>query len=153
MTAAARARAFADVEGAYVGFRDLLVMLPAEKYAETVAGTWDLASILAHMAGWYRELAPEFGRIVGGNPTSPGAWADFDAWNARFAAASKPGANALDDFDMAFHEFYAAAKEIPDEHWGTGDSGEPLPVEALFRELAIAHTAEHRAEIETWIGR
>ena len=153
MSAAARALAFADVEGAYVGFRDLLVMLPAENYPQTVVGTWDVASILAHMAGWYRELAPEFQRIVAGNPTSPGLWADFDTWNARFAAAKKPGADALDDFDMAFHEFYAAAKETRDEHWGTDEDGTPLPVEALFRDLAIGHTAEHRAEIEAWLSR
>jgi len=144
--------AFAGVEKVYVEFRDLIAMLPDEAYSEVFAGDWDLDRILAHMAGWYRELAPEFAKIVAGNPTPSGTWQDFDAWNAKFAAATQHGMAALDDFDMAFHEFYAAAKAIPDEQWGTGADGKPLPVPALFESLVTEHTAEHRPDIERWLS-
>ena len=144
--------AFALVEKAYVEFRDLLTMLPDDSFQVVFAGEWDLGKLLAHMAGWYRELAPEFARIAAGNPTPFSAWANFDEWNARFAAQSKHGTAALDDFDMAFHEFYAAAKDIAEEHWGDDAEGKPLPVPAFFTSLVLQHTAEHRTDIERWLS-
>ena len=144
--------AFAEVEKAYVEFRDLLTMLPDDSYHAVFAGEWDLSKLLAHMAGWYRELSPEFARIAAGKPTPFSASQDFDEWNARFAAQAKQGTAALDDFDMAFHEFYAAAKGIPDEHWGDDAEGKPLPVPAFFTSLVLEHTAEHRADIERWLS-
>ncbi len=149
----AKAAAFSDVEASYVAFRDLITTLPDSAYAETVAGEWDLAQTLAHMAGWYRELAPEFARIVAGSPTPFTAWSDFDAWNARFAANAKPGMAALDDFDEAFHEFYAAAKGTPDAAFEPGPDGAPSPCMATFRYGPITHTAVHQAAIEAWLVR
>ncbi len=149
----AKAAAFSDVEASYVAFRDLITMLPDSAYAETVAGEWDLARILAHMAGWYRELSPEFARIVAGAATPPTAWADVDAWNARFAAKAKHGMAALDDFDEAFHEFYAAAKGTPDEAFEPGADGAPTGAMSLFHGLSLGHTAGHQAEIEAWLAR
>ncbi len=149
----AKAAAFSDVEASYVAFRDLITMLPDSAYAETVAGDWDLSRILAHMAGWYRELSPEFARIVAGTATPATAWADVDAWNARFAANAKQGMAALDDFDEAFHEFYAAAKGTPDEAFEPRADGSPAGCLALFRNLSLAHTTEHRTAIEAWLGR
>ena len=149
----AKDEAFAAVELAYVEFRDLFLVLPDEAYSEIIAGEWDADRILAHMAGWYRELAPEVARIVAGTPTPFEQWLPEDEWNGRFAAAALHGAPALDDFDMAFHEFYAAMKAAPDEYFGTAPDGTHLPVRRLFLGLAIDHVAEHRADIEAWLSR
>jgi hypothetical protein len=143
--------AFAQVEKAYVEFRDLITMLPDDAYSEVFAGTWALDQLLAHMAGWYRELVPELGRIAAGNPTPFSEYSDFDSWNARFAAQAQHGMAALDDFDMAFHEFYAAAKALPEEHFGLDPEGKPLPAGAFFVELVTGHTAQHRPDIEAWL--
>lgn len=145
--------AFAAVELAYVEFRDLFLVLPDEAYSEVIAGEWDADRILAHMAGWYRELAPEFARIVAGTPTPVEHYHNEDEWNARFAEVALHGAAALDDFDIAFHEFYAAGKAVPDSDFGDAPAGKPLPVQRLFAGLGLRHFADHRPDIEAWLAR
>lgn len=143
--------AFAGVEKVYVEFRDLFAMLPDAAYEEIVDGEWTLAQILAHMAGWYRELAPEFARILAGNATPFSTWSNFDEWNARFTSQVKPGMAALDDYDDAFHVFYAAAKAVPPGAFEPDSDGTLPPMHAPFAGLVIEHTAEHRGPIESWL--
>jgi hypothetical protein len=148
----AKSDAFADIEASYIAFRDQFALLGDEEYHELVEGDWNLAQILAHLAGWYRELAPELARIVAGEPSPEYAWSDADGWNNRFVEKAAYGMSALDDFDLGFHEFYAAAKATPEEAWGTGTDGAALPLEAFVRHLALGHTAKHQPAIEAWLS-
>jgi hypothetical protein len=151
-----KAAAFADIEAEYVGFRDLVAYLPDDAFAETVCGEWDLARLLAHMAGWYREIAPAFARIAIGEPPFPpdnDYFSDPDGWNARFTAQPKPGTAALDDFDEAFHVYYAAAKALDDEHFGAEADGSPKPANQLLANGGAGHLTEHRPQVEAWLAR
>ncbi len=152
MAAADKDSAITAAEEAYVSFRDLVLSTPWDRFAETVAGTWDLDSELAHLAGWYRELAPGFARVAAGQSAYAEDYADADAWNARIDAAKQHAEAALDDFDMAFHEFYAAAKACPEEYWGQDSAGARRPATDLFLGLTIEHQAEHRLAIEGWLA-
>jgi hypothetical protein len=145
-------RAFAAVEAAYVDFRDLLVPLDDDAFDEVVEGEWAARHVLAHMSGWFRELAPIFGRIQRGEPLP--APTNYDhTWNARFAAAALEGQAALDDFDDAFHQFYAAAKALDEPLFEVGPDGGASPAIALLRGMGAEHFAEHRGPLETWLAR
>jgi hypothetical protein len=146
----AKEQAFADVEAAYVEFRDLLVPLPDEAYAEDVEGEWNVAQVLAHMAGWFRELAPVFAMLERGE-TPPAASAYDESWNARFAAGALDGSAALDDFDDAFHVFYGAARLV-DERFFEPAGGSPSAATSLLAGMGTEHFAEHRAAIEAWLA-
>ena len=147
----AKDQAFADVERAYVEFRDLLTPLADEAYSETVEGEWDVDQVLAHMAGWFRELAPVFGML--GRGEAPPAASDYDdSWNARFAAGALHGAEALDDFDDAFHVFYGAAKLLEDALFEPA-AGEPSAAFGLLAGMGTEHFAEHGRPIEAWLAR
>jgi len=147
----AKDQAFVDVETAYVDFRNLLTPLDDEAYSEVVEGEWNVDHVLAHMAGWFRELAPVFARL--GRGEAPPAASDYDdSWNTRFAAAALHGQEALDDFDEAFHVFYGAAKVLDEAHFEP-IAGEPSEAAGLLVGMGAEHFAEHRPAIEAWLAR
>lgn len=145
----------ATLEKGYVEFRDLITPLPADAYREVWLGEWDLNRLLAHMAGWYREMAGGFARAARGErPTPTGVdYSDPDPWNAGFAGQAKDGPAALDDFDEAFHEYYAAAQALPAELYGIdSERGRPRIGNRLLEGAGINHFAEHRPELEEWLA-
>lgn len=145
----------AILEDGYVGFRDAIVNLSEEAYAETWLGDWTLDDVLAHLAGWFREIAPGFARVARGEPPRPADvnYADVDGWNVRFAAQKKHGQAALDDFDEAFHEYYAAAKSLDAAFYGVDPAtGKPRIGNRLLDGAGIHHLAEHRPEVEAWLA-
>lgn len=144
-----------ELEAAYVGFRDLIADLPADAYREDFLGEWNLNKVLAHMAGWYREMTPAFGRVASGErPTPAGVdYSNTDEWNAKFAQQSKDGPAALDDFDDAFHGYYAAAKALDESFYGLDpEKGRPKIGNRLLDASGLHHFAEHRPEIEAWLA-
>ena len=146
--------AIARLETDYVHFRDLVAYLPPEAFAETVAGEWSLAQLLAHLAGWYREFTPAFARLERGAPLFPAEntyFSDPDAWNARFVADAAAGPEALDDFDLAFHEFYAAAKRLDPSFFGLDQDGQPKPANRMLQDGGPGHFDEHQPQIEAWL--
>ncbi|MBI2765119.1 MAG: maleylpyruvate isomerase N-terminal domain-containing protein [Chloroflexi bacterium] len=149
-----KASIIGELERDYVDFRELITPLPNEAYSETMLGTWNLNQLLAHMAGWYREMAPAFGRVARGERPAPeGAnYADADSWNAKFAAMPKVGAAALEDFDHAFHEYYAAAKALDDSFYGIdAEKGRPRIGNRLLEASGTHHFEEHRPQVEAWL--
>jgi hypothetical protein len=147
--------AIGALETGYVEFRELLVALPDAAYGEVWLGTWDADHLLAHMAGWYREMAGAFGRVAKGERPAPEGvdYSNADEWNAKFAASPQHASAALDDFDMAFHEYYAAAKALPDGMYGIDPaSGRPRIGNRLLQGAGIGHFEEHRPEVEAWLA-
>jgi len=150
-----KANTIAELEQGYVEFRDLLVNLPAEAYREVFLGEWNLNKLLAHMAGWYREMAEAIERVGRGERPAPEGvdYSDSDSWNARFAQLSKDGPAALDDFDAAFHEYYGAAKNLDESLYGLDpEKGRPRIGNRLLDSAGIHHFAEHRPQIEAWLA-
>ncbi len=149
-----KASLIAELEQKYVDFRELIVNLPPEAYREVWLGEWSVNQMLAHMAGWYREMAGGFARVARGERPAPeGAdYSQTDAWNAKFALLAKDGHAALDDFDEAFHEYYAAAKGLGDEFYGIDpEKNRPRIGNRLLDGAGLHHFDEHRPELEAWL--
>ncbi len=147
--------AIGALEQEYIAFRELIVGLPDDAYREVMLGTWDVDHLLAHMAGWYREMAGAFGRVARGERPAPEGvdYSNADAWNEKFAASPGHGTAALDDFDAAFHQYYAAAQVLPAELYGDDPaSGRPRIGNRLLQGAGIGHFQEHRPEVEAWLA-
>ena len=145
----------AELEKKYVEFRDHFVPLDDEAYREVWLGEWDANHLLAHMAGWYRTMAPAFQRVGEGLRPAPDGvdLSDSDAWNAKFVVSAKDGQAALDDFDTAFHEYYAAAKALPETFFGIDpEKNRPLIGTRLLQAAGLSHFDEHQAQVEEWLG-
>lgn len=143
-----------DLELGYQEFRGPLDRLEDDDYAEVWLGEWNLSQLLAHMAGWYREMTPAFSRVAAGErPTPPGVdYADADAWNAKFAAQAKLGKAALHDFEAAYKDYLAAAKSLPDDFFGTDpEKGRPKIGNRLVQASGIGHFEEHQAQLDAWL--
>ncbi len=144
------------LERAYTEFRDRIANLPDDAYGEVWLGEWNLSQLLAHMAGWYRQMTIALERVSRGERPSPEGvdWSDVEAWNRRFAAEAKPGRAALEDWDEAFHGYLAAAKAAPEELFGVDEErGRPRIASRLLQTAGVGHFEEHRPELEEWLAR
>ncbi|MGE5594506.1 MAG: DinB family protein [Hyphomicrobiales bacterium] len=151
-----KAEAIAELEDSYVGFRELIAGLPHDAYHEVWLGEWNLNKLLAHMAGWYREMAGAIERVGRGERPAPEGvdYSDPDPWNAKFAQQSKDGPAALDDWDDAFHEYLAAARALDDSFYGTDpEKGRPKIGNRLLDGAGVHHFAEHRPQLEEWLRK
>ncbi|MCK9517820.1 MAG: maleylpyruvate isomerase N-terminal domain-containing protein [Dehalococcoidia bacterium] len=149
-----KSAAITQLEDAYTGFREQIADLPHEAYHETFLGEWNLNKLLAHMAGWFREMSGAIERVgKGERPTPEGVdYSDPEPWNARFAQQSKDGPAALDDWDNAFHQYYAAAKALDESFYGMDpEKGRPKVGNRLLDGAGVHHFAEHRPQIEEWL--
>lgn len=149
-----KAEAIADLEGAYVSFREQIADLPHEAYHEDFLGEWNLNKLLAHMSGWFREMSGAIERVGRGERPAPEGvdYSDPEPWNVKFAQQSKDGPAALDDWDNAFHEYYAAAKGLDESFYGTDpEKGRPKIGNRLLDGAGVHHFAEHRPQIEEWL--
>ena len=143
-----------ELEAGHDHFRATIAELPASAYTETWLGTWSLNEVLAHMAGWFREMGTAFERVgQGERPTPEGVdWSDIDNWNAKFAEQKKAtGSEALADWDAAYAEYVAAARKLsPDLYGEDPKSGRPR-IGNLITGAGIGHFAEHQPELDEWL--
>src|SRR5436309_99177 len=67
-----------------------LVGLSDEAMRQPCCGDWAVREILAHLAGWQREMIPVLERVARGEKPVPDgvSYEDVDAWNARHVAAT-----------------------------------------------------------------
>jgi hypothetical protein len=114
-------------------------------------GVWSVREILAHIAGWHREMIPALQRLARGERPIPEgvSYEDFDAWNARHVAARRgltvEGVRAELD---ASHQAFAAARAVPESRFG--------PDKTATRIVDLNgphHYREHTAEIRLWRRR
>lgn len=143
-----------DLELGYQEFRGPIAELDETAYAETWLGTWNLSQLLAHMAGWYREMTGAIERAGRGErPTPEGVdYGDTAPWNERFAKDAKPGKAALSDFDHAYQAYLKAARALPEKMFGTDpERDRPLIGNRLLQGAGIGHFEEHQPELEAWL--
>jgi hypothetical protein len=151
----AKADALAALDDAYRRFRAGIADLDEAAFAETWLGSWNLSQLLAHMAGWYREMAAAFERVARGErPAPPGVdYSDPEPWNQRFAASALPGRAALADWEAAYAAYRAAAEALPDDLYGTDPAtGRPRIGNRLLQGAGIGHFEEHQAGLDAWLA-
>ena len=152
----ARDDAIARLEERYRAFRSKLAAIPQSAYPEVRLGDWDLPQLLAHMAGWFREMAGAFDRVGRGERPAPEGvdYADPEPWNARFAAAPKPAGEALADLDDAYATYRGAALRLDESLYGTDpERGRPRIGERLLQGAGTGHLDEHLPDLDRWSAR
>ncbi len=133
----------------YRAFHETLQGLNEAQMSEAWLGTWSVKDIVAHMAGWHREMAPALERMARGERPLPEgvSYDDVDGWNAKFAAAARATsvADVLLAFDASHERFMRAAGEVPAERFQPGKTAWRIV------DLNSAHHyKEHGDQIRAW---
>ena len=129
-----------------------LVGLSDDAMRQPWSGTWGVREILAHIAGWQREMIPVLERVARGDKPIPDgvSYADLDGWNARHVAARRgltvEGVRA--ELDATHRDFLAAARAVPEARFG--------PDKTATRIVDLNgphHYRDHTAHIRAWRRR
>ena len=112
-------------------------------------GEWCVRDILAHVAGWHREMTVAFERMARGErPVPEGVdYNDPNPWNARFASAQRNASPAamVGELRASQQAFVAAAQKVPDDRFQEGRAAH-----RILHATAIDHYREHGPEIKAW---
>jgi len=115
-------------------------------------GEWGVRDILAHVAGWHREMVRAIERMARGErPVPEGVdYSSSDSWNARFADAQHNADKygILQELRASKEAFIAAARKLPEERFEEGKTA--------YRMLygnGIDHYKEHYPAIRDWRQR
>ena len=140
------------LEGAETEFQGLkraIAGLSEADMREVWCGTWSVREILAHISGWHREMLPGVERLARGEkPFTAGvSYSDFDAWNAKFAAAKATWTTAdiVKELDAAHADFLRAARALPEDR--------VVPERTAYKLVdgnSRHHYAEHARDIAAW---
>jgi hypothetical protein len=123
--------------------------LNEEQLTEAWLGTWSIRDIIAHISGWHGEMTPALERLARGERPLPEgvSYDDPDAWNARFAAASREVevTDVLLELDRSHERFMHAAAQVPEERY--------VPDKTAWKIVDLNsahHYREHGDEIRAW---
>jgi hypothetical protein len=143
-----KARLLQEAEDTFSGLRQAVDGLDDARLTRVWLGTWGIREILIHISGWHHEMIPALGRVARGEAANPpGAYDDFDAWNARFVER-KSGVKLVDvlnELDASHREFLKAAAAVPDAQFAPGGAARDL-----FEGVGPGHYREHAAQIREW---
>ncbi len=110
---------------------------------------WNTRDLLAHVAGWHREMGGALERIGRGErPTPEGVdYSDGDSWNAKFAGAKKTASpqEVMAELEDSFRSYRAAAGALPEERFEQGRA-----VDRIVHTSGINHYNEHGEQIREW---
>ena len=134
------------------GFDDLMAAvsgLTDKQMSQPWFGEWGVRDILAHVAGWHREMVGAFERIAAGErPVPEGTdYSDADKWNAKFSEA-KRSAKALDiitEVKASQKAFVDAARRVPEDRFAEGKTAN-----RILHTTGIDHYLEHLPAIREW---
>jgi Protein of unknown function (DUF1706) len=138
-----------QAEDDFGGLKRALAGLDDEAMRRPWLGAWGVREILAHIAGWQREMTPVLERLARGERPIPEgvSYEDFDGWNARHVAARRgltvDGIRA--ELETTHREFLAAARAVPESRFG--------PDKTATRIVDLNgphHYREHAGQIRTW---
>jgi hypothetical protein len=133
----------------YRAFHEALQGLNEAQMTEVWLGTWSVRDIVAHIAGWHREMTPALERLARGErPLPPGvSYDDVDAWNARFAAARRESsaADVLLELDTSHEDFLHAAAQVPAERFEAGKTAH-----RIVDQNTAHHYREHAEQVRAW---
>ena len=112
-------------------------------------GDWGVRDILAHVAGWHREMTGAFERIARGErPVPEGVdYSNADPINARFAEAQRSAdANGIiTELKASKDAFVAAAHQVPEDRFEDGKTAY-----RILHTTGIDHYKEHAQAIRDW---
>jgi hypothetical protein len=133
----------------YRALHEAIHGLNEDHMTEAWLGTWSIREIVAHMAGWHREMTPALERIARGERPVPDgvSYDDVDTWNAKFAAAGRNTAVAdlLLELDKTHEFFIQAAARVPAERLQPGKTAWKI---VDFN--SAHHYREHGEQIRAW---
>ena len=136
---------FAELLASFEGLSD-------EAMTRVWFGDWGVKDILAHVAGWQREMAQALERMARGErPVAEGVdYSDPDPWNARFAGAQRlsPLAEVVEELVASKEAFVAAARQLPEDRFEEGRAAH-----RILHASAIDHYREHAPAIREWRQR
>ncbi|HXG41105.1 MAG TPA: ClbS/DfsB family four-helix bundle protein [Dehalococcoidia bacterium] len=137
------------------GFQELLQAIQGlsdEAATRVWYGSWSVRDIIAHIAGWHREMAAALERVARGERPAPEGvdYSDADAWNARFAQAyaQTPWPLVLQELRASKDALLAAARQVPEERFEEG-----RVAYRILHNAAIDHYREHIPAILEWRRR
>jgi hypothetical protein len=140
-----RAKLLREADEAFAGLRQAIDGLTEERMLRVWLGTWGVREILIHISGWHRGMITALERVARGEPPyAPGAYDDFDAWNARFVE-QKTGvkiADVLAELDQSHRDFLRAATAVPEQQFEAARE--------LLDGAGAGHYREHAAQIREW---
>ena len=123
--------------------------LSDEQMTRAWYGDWGVRDVLAHVAGWHREMAKAFERIAQGErPVPEGVdYSNFDAWNANFAsdASSVSPSDVISELKASQQAFVAAATSLPEDRFAEGRAAH-----RIIHTTGIDHYREHEPAIREW---
>jgi len=138
-------------EQEYAKLRAVVHGLGEAQMREVWLGTWGVREIVAHIAGWHREMTPALERVARGEPPyAQGTYDDFDRWNARFVETRKdvPTDDLLREVDLSHREFLREVARLSDETLAAGQAAR-----GLVDGVGANHYREHAAQIVQWRAR
>lgn len=145
-------RLVAELDAAFAELKATVAGLDDAAKTPVMQGRWAVKDILAHMAGWHREMAPALQRLARGEKAIPDGmdYSNFDAWNARFVEARRgmTPAQVETELDESFADFRAALLAVPEARRQPGRTAGKIAHEA-----GIDHYRHHAAQIRAWRQR
>ena len=133
----------------YKALHEALQGLNEEQMTQVWLGTWSVRDIVAHIAGWHREMGPALERMARGErPVAEGvSYDDIDAWNERFAAArrSTAVADVLLELDKSHAYFLKMAAAVPGDRFQPGKTAWKI-----VDQNGGHHYHEHGEQIRAW---
>jgi len=138
-----------ELDEGYAAFKATIEGLDDARLQRVFLGDWSAREVLAHVAGWHREMSGALERLGRGErPTAEGvSYADDTAWNAQFVekARSLSPAEMRAELDASFVAFRGAAAAVPEERYEAGRT-----VDRMLHTTGINHYREHGGQIEAW---
>src|SRR5262245_62061754 len=125
--------------------------LDEARMTEVWLGSWGVRQIVAHIAGWHREMRPAFERVARGEPPyADGTYDDFDRWNARFVDERKDVATGdlLRELDTSHRAVVQAIGRLAESDLATGAAAR-----GLVDGIGAGHYREHSVQIGQWRAR
>jgi len=139
----------AEADQEFQSLQGTIAGLGEAQMREVWCGVWGVREILAHMAGWHREMAPALARMSRGERPIPEgvSYDDVDAWNARFAEAKASWATAdiIRELAASHADFLQAARAVPEDRFAPGKTAYRI-VDLNSRH----HYQEHGQQIAAW---
>lgn len=145
----AREELLIELNEGFASLLDAVSGLTDDQMKQVWFGDWGTRDILAHIAGWHREMTGAFERIARGErPVPEGVdYSDADPINARFAevaGATSPSA-MIDELKASEEAFVAAARTVSEDRFEEGKTAY-----RILHTTGIDHYREHMPAIREW---
>lgn len=139
------------LESAYREFRTLVDGIDEASFEEKwLDGRWGVREIVAHIAGWLREMGAGLERLSRGERPAPEGvdWSDFQRWNDLFAqeAQGKSKTEVLRELDDEVARFTGYAAQLPEERFAPGKTANKI-----VQGAGTGHFHTHTAMIRGWL--